>query len=184
MSFTIRLLNPSQLTQVELYHSGFASSNQSETKKRSLSKPLRKSVTTSGGVLVGRTIAGTVGNKWGFSVSSRARTVWAAKPRVPQPDTGRPICSTVERVRGSFLYLLSVHTERRKYLIIQLEKVELYHFSYFCFFCSQFFVRIKTISYICGREAMNYSYSVPPPLRRGWGRFPFVFEGPLPWHKK
>ena len=26
----------------------------------------------------------------------------------------RPICSTAERVRGSFLFLLSVHTERRK----------------------------------------------------------------------
>ena len=102
------------------FDSSFASSNLSEKKKRSLSKPLRKSATTSGGVLAGRTIAGAVGNKWGFSVSSRARTVWAAKPRVPQPDTGKPICSTAERVRGSFLFLLSVHTERRKYLNVNL----------------------------------------------------------------
>ena len=80
----------------------------------SLTPKLLISSPTRGGVLAGRTIAGAVGNKWGFSVSSRARTVWAAKPRVPQPDTEKPICSTAERVRGSFLFLLSVHTERRK----------------------------------------------------------------------
>ena len=91
-----------------LYVSSFSSSNLFE----------RKSATTRGGVLAGRTIAGAVGNKWGFPVSSRARTVWAAKPRVPKPDNGKPICSTAERVRGSFLFLLSVHTERRKYMNI------------------------------------------------------------------
>ena len=47
------------------FDSSFASSNLSEKKKkkRSLSKPLRKSATTRGGVLAGRTIAGAVGNK-------------------------------------------------------------------------------------------------------------------------
>jgi hypothetical protein len=61
------------------FYSSSASSNLFE-KKRLLSKLPRKSATTSGGVLAGRT--------------------------------------TAERVRGSFLFLLSVHTERRKYLNI------------------------------------------------------------------
>ena len=133
---TKRFLMISSLCFWSSLYSSFSSSNLSE-KKRSLLNPLRMSATTCGGVLA--PIKGTGFWWWickiqsktcpldwcpldrwenGFSVSSRARTVWAAKPRVPQPDTGKPICSTAERVRSSFLFLLSVHTERRKYMNI------------------------------------------------------------------